>query len=85
MFSIILGIIVAFICWYILFFIYSKFLSKFPNSGHASGHFQPDVKCPDCGTIAPRTRLANSMTQILLGGWTCEKCDCEFDGFGKKR
>ena len=85
MFTTILVILIAFICGYILHFLFSSFYKKFPPPGHALGMFQPNVDCPDCGTTAPRTRRANSLKQIYLGGWTCKKCHCEFDGFGEKR
>ena len=68
----------------IVFFI-PYIIYKFGTPGHGIGFFQPDVSCPNCKTILPRNRSANSANQMLFGGWTCKKCGCEVDGFGKKR
>jgi len=57
---------------------------KFGSPGHGLGLFHPDVHCPSCDEIAPRHRHARNFRQMMLGGWTCRKCGCEFNGFGKK-
>jgi hypothetical protein len=41
------------------------------------------VKCPTCGSPAPRVRQPKSMRQALWGGWTCAKCGSEMDKWGR--
>ena len=41
------------------------------------------VICPACGSPMPRVRQPNSRMQKLWGGWTCAKCGCEVDKWGR--
>lgn len=41
------------------------------------------VNCPACGSPMPRRRQAKTLNQKLWGGWTCEKCGCEMDKWGR--
>ena len=70
---------------FIIIFLIPYVTYKFGTPGHGLGLFQPDVSCPNCGILMPRNRSANSARQMFFGGWTCHKCGCEIDGFGKKR
>jgi len=41
------------------------------------------VNCPACGCPVPKVRQPKSVKQALWGGWTCEKCGCEMDKWGR--
>jgi hypothetical protein len=41
------------------------------------------VNCPACGSPVPQVRRPKSLGQALWGGWTCEKCSCEMDKWGR--
>lgn len=41
------------------------------------------VNCPVCGSPIPRVRQPKSLRQALWGGWTCAKCGCEIDKWGR--
>jgi len=41
------------------------------------------VTCPACGRPVPKVRQPKSVKQALWGGWTCEKCGCEMDKWGR--
>ena len=41
------------------------------------------VNCPACGSPAPQVRQPKSLRQALWGGWTCAKCSCEMDKWGR--
>jgi len=43
------------------------------------------VLCPKCGTRASRVRLPSSFHQALWGGFSCPKCGCETDKWGRPR
>lgn len=38
-----------------------------------------DLECPNCGAPFPATRIPKNFRQAMWGGWTCERCDEEFD------
>lgn len=42
------------------------------------------VHCPRCHTKAPLMRVPKNSRQLMWGGWTCKKCECEFDKYGKE-
>jgi RNase P subunit RPR2 len=42
------------------------------------------VKCPNCNTKQPIIRKPQTERQLLYGGWTCKKCGCEMDKYGKE-
>lgn len=42
------------------------------------------VNCPICSLKQPILRKPLTERQFLYGGWTCKKCGCEMDKFGKK-
>jgi hypothetical protein len=41
--------------------------------------------CPRCASPLPPIRKATSLSETLWGGWTCEKCGCKVDRYGKER
>lgn len=41
------------------------------------------VNCPACGSPMPQARQPKSRGQALWGGWTCAKCGCEIDKWGR--
>src|SRR6185295_1416630 len=41
------------------------------------------VRCPKCGKKMPLVNFNASFAQILWGGWTCPKCGCEMDSWGR--
>jgi hypothetical protein len=45
-------------------------------------HWEP-VNCPTCGSRMPHTRQSKSQSQAFWGGWTCVKCGCEMDKWGR--
>jgi hypothetical protein len=45
---------------------------------------QPQLKCPDCGTVLPKWRKTRNLKQVLWGGWTCLSCRVELDRPGRK-
>ena len=57
---------------------------KHGDTGHRMGPFEPNLHCPNCGKLLPRYRKAKSIRQLTFGGWTCEDCGCEINGFGKE-
>jgi predicted RNA-binding Zn-ribbon protein involved in translation (DUF1610 family) len=42
-----------------------------------------DIHCPQCGEHQPLVRMPTSVRQAMLGGYTCQKCGCEMDRYGK--
>ena len=40
--------------------------------------------CPRCGLRMSRWRRPDNERQALWGGWTCRKCGCEMDKYGKE-
>ena len=40
--------------------------------------------CPRCGQQVPVIRNPKSIRQFLWGGYTCTKCVCEIDKWGKE-
>jgi hypothetical protein len=45
-------------------------------------NFKP-VKCPRCGTPAPKIRAPTSVDETLWGGSTCQNCGCKMDKWGR--
>ncbi len=43
------------------------------------------ANCPRCGTALPMMRKPASKDEALWGGWTCPKCGCKVDKYGKER
>lgn len=41
------------------------------------------VNCPSCGCPVPKVRQPRSISQARWGGWTCEKCCCGMDKWGR--
>jgi|RhiMetdeSRZDD1v2_1073273.scaffolds.fasta_scaffold3747727_2 hypothetical protein len=41
--------------------------------------------CPRCGAPLPLIRKPASGEEALWGGWTCEKCGCKVDKYGRER
>ena len=42
------------------------------------------ICCPRCGEKAPFVRKPTTLRQALWNGWTCPKCGCEMDKWGKE-
>lgn len=42
------------------------------------------VECPNCGTEMSRMRMPASGNQALWGGYTCPRCKCEMDKWGRR-
>lgn len=40
--------------------------------------------CPKCKEKLPILREPKSAKQFLWGGWTCHRCGCEVDKWGKE-
>lgn len=41
------------------------------------------TQCPECGNPMPAVRVAANLRQTLWGGWTCRRCSCEIDKWGR--
>jgi len=46
-------------------------------------NFDP-VKCPRCSSSLNYARAPKSRKQALWGGYTCPKCGCEIDKWGRE-
>jgi transposase-like protein len=42
------------------------------------------VLCPKCGAKQPLLRIPKNSREFFKGGWTCKKCGCEMDRFGRE-
>jgi hypothetical protein len=42
------------------------------------------VSCPNCGAEFGRVRVPNSGRQAVWGGYTCHRCRCEADKWGRR-
>jgi len=42
------------------------------------------VICPKCGEQLPALRVPKDMHELMWGGWTCPKCGCRMDKWGKE-
>jgi len=42
------------------------------------------VSCPRCQEKMPAARAPRNARQMLWGGWTCPRCGCEMDKWGKE-
>ena len=40
--------------------------------------------CPRCGAALPMVRTPSSVSEGLWGGWTCPKCGCNVDKYGRE-
>ncbi|MBD3790516.1 MAG: hypothetical protein IE885_09205 [Campylobacterales bacterium] len=72
----ILGFLLSIAASYLIF-------KLWPRSGKM-GINTNTVHCPCCGTKAPMFRIPKNLKQLLWGGWSCQKCGCEFDKYGNK-
>jgi hypothetical protein len=43
------------------------------------------ASCPRCAAPLPMFRRAASISEVLWGGWTCERCGCKVDRYGRER
>jgi hypothetical protein len=43
------------------------------------------AKCPRCGTSLPMIRKPTSHEEKMWGGWSCPKCGCKVDKYGRER
>ena len=41
--------------------------------------------CPRCGAPMPMIRKPTSVEEAMWGGWTCKKCGCKVDKYGRER
>jgi len=42
------------------------------------------TNCPRCSTQLPAIRKPNSMPEMMWGGFTCPKCGCKIDKYGRE-
>ncbi|MFO0810402.1 MAG: hypothetical protein U0746_17395 [Gemmataceae bacterium] len=42
------------------------------------------VHCPECHERMPFFRLPETLRQLMWGGWTCPKCGCRMDRWGRR-
>ena len=42
------------------------------------------VECPDCRTVMGLVRMPTSSRQAMWGGYTCPRCKCELDKWGRR-
>jgi hypothetical protein len=40
--------------------------------------------CPRCGAPLPMFRKPASASEIMWGGWTCQRCGCKVDKYGRE-
>ena len=65
-------------------FISMIFVAKDTVYGDGKWGINLELKpCPKCGANAPSFRIPSNLSQFLWGGWTCNKCGCEIDKWGK--
>jgi hypothetical protein len=43
------------------------------------------ASCPRCAAPLPSIRKTTSIREVLWGGWTCNKCGCKADRYGRER
>jgi hypothetical protein len=43
------------------------------------------TSCPRCGERLPMIRKPTSSEETMWGGWTCPKCRCKVDKYGRER
>jgi PHP family Zn ribbon phosphoesterase len=43
------------------------------------------TSCPRCGERLPMIRKPISTKEAMWGGWTCAKCGCKVDKYGRER
>jgi hypothetical protein len=41
------------------------------------------MHCPSCKERMPNARMPEDLHQMMWGGWTCPKCGCRMDKWGK--
>jgi hypothetical protein len=41
--------------------------------------------CPRCSAPMPPIRKPASLGEAMWGGWTCQKCGCKVDKYGRER
>ena len=41
--------------------------------------------CPRCASRLSKDREAASFWEAVSGGWTCQKCGCKIDKYGRER
>ena len=44
-----------------------------------------EVHCPICEKLQAKIRKPKGLYETLWGGYTCKKCECKMDKFGKIR
>jgi transposase-like protein len=42
------------------------------------------VYCPGCKEKMPIFRMPATMREMMFGGWTCKKCNCQMDKWGAR-
>jgi C4-type Zn-finger protein len=42
-----------------------------------------EIRCPKCDEQMPLVRVPENIQELMWGGWTCPKCGCKMDKFGK--
>lgn len=54
------------------------------ESGNKWGINLEEVRCPGCNEPMPQVRIPDTLHQLMWGGWTCPKCGCRMDKWGKR-
>jgi hypothetical protein len=67
----------------VLFVVAALLFWLWPRTGRI-GINTRTVFCPRCQTKAPLVRVPKNTRQLMWGGWTCQKCECEFDKYGNE-
>ena len=50
------------------------------GEGHKMGvNLTSGLKCPNCGSPFPSTRVPKNFRQFMWGGWSCKSCGEEYD------
>ena len=76
-----------FLFFSILFFIFLVVASVIALGSLKKTNWGINIKqvfCPQCGEKMPNVRQPTSARQAMWGGWTCPKCGCEMDKWGKE-
>jgi hypothetical protein len=42
------------------------------------------IKCPRCHLALSQVRIPKTLSQALWGGWTCPRCGCSSDKWGRE-
>ena len=79
-------LLIIFILFFLFFLIGTIFviIGSYKRKGRMGINTDSIIVCPRCGETLPKFRKPTSLRQTLWGGWTCKKCGCEVDKWGKE-